>query len=172
MFLPYIVSFICSALGSRTLDSSPLTKAHILRRRLSDAAAPQAQANQGIVRGIHLNEDVSAFLGVPYAQPPVDNLRFKPPQPLLQSSLNTSKVLDATAFGPVCWQVHYESFLGSNIIETTPQSEDCLTLNIFTPRKYFGTKPLPILLWIYGGSFSEGGGSMPGMNFLIELQKF
>jgi carboxylesterase type B len=127
---------------------------------------PIAQTCQGVVRGTHLNDDVSAFLGVPYAQAPVGGLRFRPPQPLPTSAGEEKDIIDASDFGPVCHQFHYRQVLLNNTIETTPQSEDCLNLNIFVPRKASNLKLLPTLFWSYGGGFVEGGGSMPSMRVL------
>ena len=127
------------------------------------SACPTAHISQGSYRGIDLNGDVSAFLGVPYAQPPVGDLRFRPPLPLTATTDANASLIDASKFGSVCYQFHYRSVMQDNILETTPESEDCLTLNIFIPRKGEQSKGLPVLFWIYGGSFSEGAGSMPGM---------
>ena len=126
----------------------------------SDARYPIAYTNQGTVRGTHLNNDVSAFLGIPYARPPVGDLRFRPPVPLPRS--DSHEVLDASIFGPVCHQFHYRTVLLNNTKETTPQSEDCLNLNVFVPRNALNDNLLPTLLWSYGGGFSEGGGSVRG----------
>lgn len=131
-----------------------------------------ASTRQGPVRGIQLHEDVDAFLGVPYAQPPVGSLRFAPPHPPLNRSSDGQEttVFNATAFGPVCHQFHYKTILGAALVETSGQSEDCLTLNVFVPRQR-SCKLLPVFVWSYGGAFGEGGGSMPLFNptqFVIE----
>ena len=130
--------------AKRTVDSNPAED------------GPTAQTKQGLLQGVHVNDKVSGFLGVPFAQPPVNELRFR--TPLIPC--NHTDIFNASSFGPVCWQFHYRNVMGENIIETTPQSEDCLTLNIFVPRRGEQTKGLPTLLWLYGGAFSEGGGSM------------
>ncbi|QRV90072.1 carbohydrate esterase family 10 protein [Ceratobasidium sp. AG-Ba] len=83
--------------------------------------------------------DVDVFLGIPYAQPPVGNLRFRKPRPPIPG-----KTVNATSFAPRCMQ-----FVVSN---TT--SEDCLTLNIWRPRK--SKKPMPVMIWFYGGAFFLG----------------
>ena len=131
---------------------------------------PIAHTCQGLVRGTYLNEDVSAFLGIPYAQAPVGDLRWRPPQPLPMSAGEEGSIRDASDFGPVCHQFHYRQVLLNNTIETTPQSEDCLNLNIFVPRKASNAKLLPTLLWSYGGGFVEGGGSVPGMKVRTYLE--
>jgi para-nitrobenzyl esterase len=55
--------------------------------------------------------------------------------------------------------------LGDNLAPTTPESEDCLSLNIFTPRGQPKSKLLPVLVWLYGGAFNEGGSSVPCRSF-------
>ncbi|KJK79605.1 hypothetical protein H634G_05197 [Metarhizium anisopliae BRIP 53293] len=126
-----------------------------------------ANTRQGPVRGIEVQNTVNAFLGVPYAQPPLGSLRFEPPQPPLnRASDGHSNVLNATKFGPVCHQFHYRTILGDSLVETSGQSEDCLTLNVFVPRHAFRRKNglLPVFVWSYGGAFGEGGASMPLFN--------
>lgn len=135
-----------------------------------------ATTNQGPVRGIRAHREVDAFLGIPYAQPPVGKLRFEPPQPHGNRSLTgNGTVFNATRFGPVCYQFHYKTVLGDTLLETSGQSEDCLTLNIFAPRSKSGGRKgqLPVFVWSYGGAFGEGGGSMPLFNptkFVVENQ--
>ena len=125
----------------------------------SEEACPIAYTHPGTVRGVHLNDDVSAFLGAPYAHPPVNELRFRPAVPLEPSD----DVLDASHFGPVCHQFHYRTILLGNEVETTPQSEDCLNLNKFVPRNRPDDEALPTMLWSYGGAFANGGASAPRM---------
>src|ERR1700761_5962638 len=123
---------------------------------------PIACTNQGTYRGTHLNDDVSAFLGVPYAKPPVGDLRWRPAEPLPTKNETHEGPVDATGFGPVCWQFHYRTVLLNNTLQTTPQSEDCLNLNVFVPRDHEESTKLPVFLWSYGGAFTEGGGSEQG----------
>lgn len=131
-----------------------------------DGDCPLARIKQGLYRGTHLNSAVSAFLGVPYAETPVRDLRFQPAVPLQPLEIDDGTIHDATHFGPVCWQFHYRTVLLNNTLETTPQSEDCLNANVFVPRRGKEEEGLlPVLLWSYGGGFVEGGGSMPGIHF-------
>jgi para-nitrobenzyl esterase len=98
---------------------------------------------------------VRSFLGVPFSRPPVGSLRFRPPQPVE----GWAGVRDARHFGPAAMQVR-------TILETArgltgPLSEDCLTLNVWTPDEARIAGPLPVLVWIHGGSFVNGSGSVP-----------
>ncbi|KAI4465583.1 carboxylesterase [Holotrichia oblita] len=97
------------------------------------------------------NKPYYAYFGVPFAKPPVGNLRFEPPQPVD----NWDGILDAIKQRDICnqgLQLHVESF---KVIG----SEDCLYLNIYTPicpKDVAKKKPLSVMVWIYGGGFFEG----------------
>ena len=118
----------------------------------------------GPVRGIKINKygmDLYGFLGIPYAEPPVGSLRFKPPKPI--SSWND--VLDADKNGPQCLQV--SEFL----TEDEEASEDCLTLNVFTnnigTNGPFSKKSQPVMVWIHGGGFTIGSKDLYRMDELL-----
>lgn len=123
---------------------------------------------QGRVRGISVHRSVNAFLGIPYAEPPIGPLRFMAPVALQKTQSPASGPLrDATHFGPVCYQFHYRTVMGDALVETSGQSEDCLSLNVFVPKRKpcnARNKPMPVYVWSYGGAFGEGGGSMPLFN--------
>ncbi|KAK2781889.1 hypothetical protein FQN52_001289 [Onygenales sp. PD_12] len=129
----------------------------------ASSAKPLAQTQQGPIQGAHVHEKVLAFLGVPYAKPPLGELRFRPPEPLDACDGNRS-VRKATRFGPACYQFRYQSVLGDSLAPTTPESEDCLSLNIFVPSSRHKSKLLPVLVWLYGGAFNEGSTSAPLFN--------
>ncbi|THC88075.1 hypothetical protein EYZ11_012476 [Aspergillus tanneri] len=124
---------------------------------------PSAKSQQGIVHGIQVHNEVNAFLGIPYAKPPINDLRFRPPQPL-EDAADDQIIRNATQFGPVCYQFRYQTVLADNLAPTSPESEDCLSLNIFTPRSRPESQLLPVLVWLYGGAFNEGGTSAPLFN--------
>ena len=113
------------------------------RRSASTAApSPGSWAANGHVR---------AYLGLPFAAPPLGDLRWKPPQPVTP----WQGVRAATSFGPQCLQpggspksVYFE-YSGGDL----PSSEDCLTLNVWAPTD---AKDLPVMVWIYGGGFQVG----------------
>ncbi|GIC93655.1 uncharacterized protein Aud_010143 [Aspergillus udagawae] len=121
-----------------------------------------ARTRQGLFHGVQVHDKVDAYLGIPYAKPPIGDLRFRPPQPLDTGDEHT--IVNATQFGPVCYQFRYKTVLGDNLAPTTPESEDCLSLNIFAPRARPKSKLLPVLVWLYGGAFNEGGASVPLFN--------
>nr|XP_034963158.1 acetylcholinesterase-like [Zootoca vivipara] len=99
---------------------------------------------------------VTAYLGIPYAEPPMGKLRFQKPLP----HQPWRHVLEATTFGNSCHQVVIDFLPNSTILlPNTPLSEDCLFLNIWVPHPRPVT-PVPILLWIYGGGFISGTASL------------
>ncbi|KAG0025934.1 hypothetical protein BGZ82_009729 [Podila clonocystis] len=93
------------------------------------------------------------FLGIPYAQPPVGALRFRPPEPAAPFTI----AHDARRFGAVCPQ---ETGTDARV-NRAPESEDCLFLNVFTPsvKDVDGTSKLPVIVYIHGGGFKQYGGS-------------
>lgn len=132
---------------------------------VATAKQPVAETNQGTFYGTQLNDEVNAFLGIPYAKPPVGDLRFQPPQEIKNSPISKAAHFNATAFGPTCHQFMYRFVMGNEAKPTTPQSEDCLTINIFVPCKAVGpdtvVQNLPVYVWSFGGGFGEGGASVP-----------
>jgi len=102
--------------------------------------------DSGVIRGIALEGRAAAFRGIPYAAPPVGELRWRPAQPVEP----WSSILDATTFSPDCPQPVQPGQ------ETWPQSEDCLYLNIVTPD--MRASGLPVLVLIHGGAFFVGSG--------------
>jgi para-nitrobenzyl esterase len=113
----------------------------------STSAAPQVKTDLGIVEG---KDDgaVQTFLGIPYAAPPVGDLRWKPPQP----AMKWTGVRKATEFGAHCMQ---GKVYGDMNFRDSGGSEDCLTLNVWVPTKAPSAK-LPVMVWIYGGGFASG----------------
>lgn len=104
---------------------------------------------------------VSAFLGIPYAAPPVGSNRWRSPQP----PVSWSGIRPADHFAASCWQTVAPAGFGPWTHEYVVQdrvSEDCLYLNVWTPARR--SARLPVLFWIYGGGFTQGSGSVPIYN--------
>jgi para-nitrobenzyl esterase len=120
---------------------------------------PELKIDCGALRGLILgeNKDIHAYKGIPFAAPPVGELRWKPPQPVAA----WQSVRDCFEFGAACPQ-KIPSLFG-NIPEMAlrvPMNEDCLYLNVWTPAERKGEK-LPVLYWIHGGGYIVGAGSQP-----------
>ena len=112
--------------------------------------------DQGPVAGVVKGEVVS-FKGLPYAAPPVGDLRWRPPQ--APQPWTAPRLADT--FGAPCPQTPLS---GRALImsggDPAPSSEDCLTLNIWAPVAR-AEKPRPVMVWLYGGSLKMGSGSIP-----------
>jgi len=117
------------------------------------SAAPQitsAETSLGVANGFVTDEGVVAFLGLPFAEAPVGELRFRPPVPVE----SWDSPLDASEFGPACPQpVEPGQALYQN------QSEDCLTLNVWTPSADGGKRP--VMVWVHGGGWVYEGTEDP-----------
>jgi len=116
-------------------------------------AAPVVETSYGKVSGTVLESGVQRFAGIPFAAPPVGRRRWRPPEP----PEPWAGIRDATDFGPPALQVPgmLERLLGLREADT---SEDCLTLNVWTPS-CAGKRP--IMVWLHGGGFTSGSGSLP-----------
>ncbi|KAI9064593.1 carotenoid ester lipase precursor [Trametes sanguinea] len=119
------------------------------------------------------NGSVTQYLGIPYAQPPIGNLRLRLPQAVKPYT----GMINATSFGNQCIQQDFtlpsfpqdvpeaaQQYLQDFIaIPDVPQSEDCLNLNVIAPADATRESKLPVLVWIYGGGFQHGSNAMePG----------
>jgi para-nitrobenzyl esterase len=104
----------------------------------------------GLIAG-EVQGELRVFKGIPYAAPSVGPRRWKPPQPVPP----WDGVRACTAFGPACPQPERGRLVG----DPGPQNEDCLHLNVWTAAKDAAAK-LPAMVWIHGGGFTVGAGSM------------
>ncbi len=103
----------------------------------------------GQVQGVVSDEnpEIVRFKGIPFAAPPVGELRWRPPAAVV----GWEGVRDASTSGAICPQWRGDSAVGE---------EDCLSLNVWAPRET--TEPLPVMVWIHGGGYRLGSGSGPG----------
>ncbi|QSZ36146.1 hypothetical protein DSL72_007271 [Monilinia vaccinii-corymbosi] len=122
---------------------------------------------KGCITGLQYDSKARRYAGVPYALPPLGDLRWRKPQPLPADHTYTSNdgnPFDATKFGPICPQAAYVSAKKNG----TPEEafgEDCLRLNIWTPVGKTEGKKWPVMLWLHGGWFQMGDPSHePGMD--------
>jgi para-nitrobenzyl esterase len=109
------------------------------------AASTTAKVEQGVLQGT-TEAGLTVYRGVPFAAPPVGDLRWRAPQP----AAKWEGVRPADKFAPQCVQS----------IPGIITSEDCLYLNVWTPAKSSSAR-VPVLVWIYGGGFAVGGTSVP-----------
>ncbi len=118
------------------------------------------QLEDGAIEGEVLAEsEIRVFKGIPFAAPPVGDLRWKAPQP----AEPWEGVRSCTAFGPSPMQAKPAPFMfwsSEFLIPEEPISEDCLYLNVWTGAKEPDEK-LPVLVYIYGGGFRSGGSACP-----------
>ncbi len=105
----------------------------------------------GPLLGVSQN-GVTSFKGIPFAAPPVGDLRFAPPQ----DRAPWVEPLNASEYGPVCLQY-------TNAFPGKPMSEDCLYLNVWAPANAKSDAKLPVFVYVPGGGFMDGAGSAPNI---------
>jgi para-nitrobenzyl esterase len=126
-----------------------LTGAALLSCAAVFAADDEVKIDTGRLKGVRI-DGVTAFKGIPFAQPPVGDLRWMPPQPLKP----WTGTRQATDYASDCMQLPFPSDAAP--LGTKP-AEDCLYSNVWRPTH--GGKKLPVMVWIYGGGFVNGGSS-------------
>ncbi len=117
------------------------------------SGAATVKTRLGDVRGA-VEQRILAFKGIPYAAPPVGKLRWREPRP----AASWKGVRQADAYSAACIQV--PGLSAANGGDPGPLSEDCLYLNVWTPRAERSAK-LPVIVWIHGGAFVFGAGGLP-----------
>jgi para-nitrobenzyl esterase len=119
------------------------------------ASAGQAPATVGLdsgdVAGTAVG-DISIYKGVPYAAPPLGDLRWMPPQPVAR----WNGIRRTQQFGKSCEQPPDSEYASL----ANQLGEDCLTANVWAPQ-IKGGRPLPVMVWIHGGGFAEGSSRLP-----------
>src|SRR5687767_14754342 len=118
----------------------------------SGREGPIVRTTHGLVRG-RTKDGVLAFLGIPFAAPPVGERRFRPPVP----AEPWDGVRAAIDFGPAVPQIRPGGFIEEFFSPVVPAGDDCLRLNVWTPD--VGGAGLPVLVWVHGGGFEIGSGA-------------
>ena len=139
MFCAWVVAAMAFGVASAPSHADPL----------------EVKTAQGKVRGKLINDGkVRAFLGIPYAAPPVGDLRLRAPQ----SPAKWSATRYATTFAARCpqWPIWADYIF----LDSGP-SEDCLHLNVYAPAATNSASRLPVMFWIHGGGYAAGAGSEP-----------
>ncbi len=124
---------LIAAAGVVLLALAPIASAQVVKTKSGDVSGATA-------------EGVASWKGIPFAAPPVGDLRWMPPQPI-----SWTGVKQTTAVGPACLQP--ERGDGGGVGAPAAQSEDCLTLNVYAPAN---ARDLPVMVWIHGGAFRLG----------------
>jgi para-nitrobenzyl esterase len=119
------------------------------------------KVDQGLLEGT-VEDGLTVYRGIPFAAPPVGDLRWRAPQP----AAKWTGVRKADKFGPQCVQGGF----GPPDPNAGPMSEDCLYLNVWSPAKTPKDK-VPVLVWIYGGGFNGGATSIPGYSGEVLAKK-
>ncbi|HWF06191.1 MAG TPA: carboxylesterase/lipase family protein [Candidatus Angelobacter sp.] len=131
------------------------------------AISDPVRVEQGLLTGANGDSaDVRVYRGVPFAAPPVGELRWKAPLP----PAAWQGTRQATEFSSACWQTQYSSAAAIYQAPLPKLSEDCLYLNVWTPAKSAKDK-LPVMVWIHGGAFTRGSGSSHSYNGEILARK-
>ena len=144
-------SRVCRAGGVTLLSFVPVVTAGA-QRAAASTQAPTVRTADGSVQGITLASGVRSFRGVPFAAPPVRQLRWRPPQP----ATRWQGVRLADRFANQCMQARV---FADMMFRNAGVSEDCLYLNVWMPATARAGSNLPVLVYFYGGGFVAGDGS-------------
>ena len=151
-FLPLFLACLCHAQSSNTTSTTTVP--------VIDLGYVKYSGYQNATAGINY------YRGIPYAQPPVGNLRWRAPLPIEASNNFSGQTINASTLGPACYQSlpYWSALQGPNSFAATPQgqSEDCLILDVLVPSSPVSTS-LPVMVQIHGGGYTIGNAeSYPG----------
>lgn len=124
--------------------------------RSNAAPAPVVRVHSGELQGV-VDDGVASYKGIPFASPPVGDLRWRPPQPVAA----WTGVRQAADFGADCMQGRFGPPPAAGAPAPRAASEDCLYLNVWAPASAARGAKLPVMVWIYGGGFVGGSSSSP-----------
>ena len=155
--LTIIVLLICktSFPQRQRSDRDEYRKSNRRDTRIDNENEVMVSTALGKVVGLR-NGSVDWFMGIPYAEPPINSLRFRPSKP---KKPWYPQILEAFRFSPECLQSQSLSTSDGN--DEKNQNEDCLYLNVWRPTGTTFEARLPVLFWIYGGAFLHGASSRP-----------
>jgi para-nitrobenzyl esterase len=147
--------------GAAATTGSPVAGVSTAAQQMSPVVRVESGQLQGVVE-----DGVVSYKGIPFAAPPVGDLRWRPPQPAAQ----WTGVRQATEFGADCMQGRFGPPPAPGAPPARALSEDCLYLNIWRPASAASEAKLPVMVWIYGGGF-VGGSSAPPLTSGTQLAK-
>jgi para-nitrobenzyl esterase len=146
-----IVLLSIAGLTKAFFEIASLRKTSMTPPRAAAQTYLRANIDSGVVEG-SVSSGVRSFKGIPYAAPPLNQYRWRAPQPVTP----WAGVRDATAFGHECMQT---PGTGDAAVSRAAFAEDCLVLNVWGPFATAPNEELPVLVWIHGGGYVTGGSS-------------
>ena len=123
---------------------------------VAQQTAPVVRVDSGQLQGA-VDDGVVSYKGIPFAAPPVGDLRWRPPQP----AAPWTGVRQATKFGADCMQGRFGPPPAPGAPSEPAPSEDCLYLNVWSPSNATPGAKRPVMFWIYGGGFVGGSSALP-----------
>lgn len=157
-----LASLVLAACSREAALEAPVLESGLAPAPADTLLVEPVATQQGLVSGTVSEkvDGIRVFRGIPFGAPPLAELRWQPPQPVT----SWDGVREATTFGPACMQNPAPNRFPNNVSidlpDSPPVSEDCLYLNLWVPADQ-PDGPLPVMVWIYGGAYTEGAGSTP-----------